>query len=1013
MGKTLMIAACVGLAGQSYAATHVVGSGQLYPFDTIQNAITFGGLVDGDVLQVENGYTDSNGFTLSQMNPANLTITALGTATITNSVIITTNYDGDDGTGTRTLIEGLSISNSAGAGVVLQNDVHNITIKNCSITNNLTNGVEVMGNSGIAFTDPVQHDGTTYPNNTYNTTISLEDCTITGNTNGAGVYVNFLSGIDIVDTVDAPDSLIDNNQSGVVGTLATIVNIDGGTISNNPDVGVQLDRKSTGQITNAYLFSNGGVLTGQVYIQYNRPWGCEPNPDGAPIPSIIASENVEPVVIDNNQIIADIPFSRGSVGIRLSDRSDAYSISGNTLTNVDEGIILNNRSFATFPATNGINGNTIVGRNASKAGVLINHQSSANLTGNDISGFNTSFTQPEGYPGAGVMGTNLDFVDPRYGNQGGYDQLNCVWADNYPVWSPADTVIVMSGNIIHANRDGIYGNNTGRFELSGAANDISGNLLNGIELERKSEMTIGPGNTISDNGNDGVSFVRLSTGTITDAIITGNTGNGLVVQNMKLPSLHPWNADPFFAGAVAAPVAVSGTVISNNVGYGVLAGTMAEPVIVNPDWNIELGIGYADIVSTTIQDNAMGGIAAGRSSIVNVSNSQIDNNLSPLGGTDIGVFSDMKSLVNLSNNTIEGFSQEGILIHRFDSTGQSDNNPAYTPATVSQIVGNLIQNNGWDGVGIGGSVGGGQSDALLVNNIIAANAGSGVHVSYKSPYAVSPSQNNAVKIINCTLADNDNDGLEVDHYASAWAINTILLNNGHNPQPGHGYGASVMYQSYLTVEDGIISSNAAGAYNAQLPPGNFHTAGGGYSTVDPNLDVTWHIQSTASSACDAGTALPVNGESVPTDDIDGDLRDALVDIGADEVVQADADSDGIPDATDNCPTTPNLDQLDTDTDGVGDACDNCTLISNADQLDTNSDGYGNRCDGDLNNDGNVSYLDLGLFKAAFGKTSADPNWVSSGYIHADFDGNGSVSYLDLGIFKSLFGQPVGPAGPLP
>ena len=35
----------------------------------------------------------------------------------------------------------------------------------------------------------------------------------------------------------------------------------------------------------------------------------------------------------------------------------------------------------------------------------------------------------------------------------------------------------------------------------------------------------------------------------------------------------------------------------------------------------------------------------------------------------------------------------------------------------------------------------------------------------------------------------------------------------------------------------------------------------------------------------------------------------------------DSDGDGIPDSTDNCPTTVNPDQADTDADGIGDACD--------------------------------------------------------------------------------------------
>ena len=59
----------------------------------------------------------------------------------------------------------------------------------------------------------------------------------------------------------------------------------------------------------------------------------------------------------------------------------------------------------------------------------------------------------------------------------------------------------------------------------------------------------------------------------------------------------------------------------------------------------------------------------------------------------------------------------------------------------------------------------------------------------------------------------------------------------------------------------------------------------------------------------------------------------------------DLDGDGFTDITDNCPSTPNADQLDADGDGSGDACDNCPLIANSDQLDTDGDGRGNACEG--------------------------------------------------------------------
>jgi hypothetical protein len=40
----------------------------------------------------------------------------------------------------------------------------------------------------------------------------------------------------------------------------------------------------------------------------------------------------------------------------------------------------------------------------------------------------------------------------------------------------------------------------------------------------------------------------------------------------------------------------------------------------------------------------------------------------------------------------------------------------------------------------------------------------------------------------------------------------------------------------------------------------------------------------------------------------------------------DYDKDGIDDDFDNCPTTPNPDQIDTDSDEMGDACDRCPEV---------------------------------------------------------------------------------------
>lgn len=93
----------------------------------------------------------------------------------------------------------------------------------------------------------------------------------------------------------------------------------------------------------------------------------------------------------------------------------------------------------------------------------------------------------------------------------------------------------------------------------------------------------------------------------------------------------------------------------------------------------------------------------------------------------------------------------------------------------------------------------------------------------------------------------------------------------------------------------------------------------------------------------------------------------------------DTDSDGVPDAFDNCPLTYNPDQADADGDGIGDACDvchldpandadgdglcenvdNCPFVYNPDQVDVDDDGIGDACDPfiDLDGDGVPDNMD--------------------------------------------------------
>jgi len=99
---------------------------------------------------------------------------------------------------------------------------------------------------------------------------------------------------------------------------------------------------------------------------------------------------------------------------------------------------------------------------------------------------------------------------------------------------------------------------------------------------------------------------------------------------------------------------------------------------------------------------------------------------------------------------------------------------------------------------------------------------------------------------------------------------------------------------------------------------------------------------------------------------------------------------------------------DTDTDGVPDAVDNCTMEANPSQCDSDGDGYGNHCDGDLNNNTFTNAQDYILFRAQLGETSTPPT-----YNQADLNCNEFVNAQDYILFRQRLGQPSGPSGLLP
>lgn len=105
--------------------------------------------------------------------------------------------------------------------------------------------------------------------------------------------------------------------------------------------------------------------------------------------------------------------------------------------------------------------------------------------------------------------------------------------------------------------------------------------------------------------------------------------------------------------------------------------------------------------------------------------------------------------------------------------------------------------------------------------------------------------------------------------------------------------------------------------------------------------------------------------------------DALVPDAIDAAGVADADGDGVPDASDLCPTVAD-DQHDEDADAIGDACDNCPTVANADQANVDEtvagvavDGAGDACDPFPRRPGN----DIVLFESF---ANPSPLWTVDG-----------------------------------
>jgi predicted outer membrane repeat protein len=327
------------------------------------------------------------------------------------------------------------------------------------------------------------------------------------------------------------------------------------------------------------------------------------------------------------------------------------------------------------------------------------------------------------------------------------------------------------------------------------------------------------------------------------------------------------------------------------------------------------------------------------------------NDIDRVFDLDTGAFAFIGSLSLRDGTGAPGF--------RFHSHGGLVHNHATLILSKVSFSGGVAP-AGWGG---GGLTNAGDGTATLENVTFAQNStahfGGGIE------------NGGSLKLFNVTLSTNtapaaSGGGLsnKVGFFAgSTTAVprlnNTIIAGNtGGNC--AIGAGANIVSVGHNTAGDATCTGLTGTGDQINTNPamvGTTDNTGSFYvfKLVPPNNPAI----DTGSGPYDGVTDIgcPTHDQQNVPRPQDGDGNGtAVCDRGASEFT-LDTDNDGVPDATDNCPTVPNPGQENTDGDSMGNACDpdddndgvldgvdNCPLVPNPDQSDIDFDGIGDACD---------------------------------------------------------------------
>jgi parallel beta-helix repeat protein len=300
-----------------------------------------------------------------------------------------------------------------------------------------------------------------------------------------------------------------------------------------------------------------------------------------------------------------------------------------------------------------------------------------------------------------------------------------------------------------------------------------------------------------------------------------------------------------------------------------------------------------------------------------------------------GIRIDSPSTNNLVNNNIANGNKNGIYLDSAEFNTIENNTCQWNwygialiwSADYNNITGNRVTDNGYEGLYAGIEIGDYSTGNLIYDNYFD---------NYQNVEFGYPIYSNAWNI-------SKRSGPNI-------AAGPYIGGNYWGDYHGYGYGPSpsctdddgdyICDDSY-PLETGNIDylplkefpdSDGDGVPDpddncVSIPnPSQTNSDGDEYGDACDNC---WYVDNNDQSDTNGNCPLP----PYPEDPECGDVCEI-----------SDTDGDGIPDAEDNCPTTPNPGQENSDTDEWGDACDNCITVDNPDQNNYDADSLGNACD---------------------------------------------------------------------